>query len=311
MRAMSSFRAVRPVAALSLALALIATPARAQFGILKRAAEKRVEQKAEDRVGAATLIEPTFDNTTLEITAERLDKYQAAMEARKAQQAQNRAAYEALDRRATATRDSARMVDNQRDREAYESASRRYDDSRSGIRQGLEAEQEKRGQALAAKAQANPLAAQNDPDIKRFMAIVQEVAAAQQRNDPVALKTATDKYATYMGGATDSASLDRATAAKYGPRPARPASMVRSDMLNTRADSLGTAARALIGASTGVRGAAVGMTDVQARMFWERIASWLSGMRDAAPITKTFSKAEYELLVARRGALRKAWYGSE
>lgn len=311
MGAMPFFRAFRPLAVLTLALGSVSTPASAQFGVLKRAAERRVDQKAEDRVGAATLIEPTFDGTTLEITAERLDRYQAAMEARKAQQAQNRAAYDALDKRASVTRDSARAVDNPRERETYETATRRYDECRSGIEQAITAEQEKKVQDIVARMQANPLAAQSDPQLKRIMAVMQELAVAQQRNDPVALKAATEKYATLLGGSTDSVSLDRAAVSKCGARPAQPAGMLRNDSLNARADSLGSAAKMLLGASSGVRGSAVGMTDVQARMFWERIASWLTGMRDDAPITKTFAKGEYDLLVARRGALRKAWHGSE
>ena len=53
------------------------------------------------------------------------------------------------------------------------------------------------------------------------------------------------------------------------------------------------------------------MTSVQARMFWERIASWLAGMRQDVPITRTFTKSEYDLLTARRSALRRAFSGSE
>jgi len=52
------------------------------------------------------------------------------------------------------------------------------------------------------------------------------------------------------------------------------------------------------------------MTDLQARMMWERVQSWLNGMQKAAPITRTFTKAEYDLLVSRRSDLRKAFSGS-
>jgi hypothetical protein len=312
MRTLPIRRAVGPIALMLLALVSFSATADAQLGgMLRRAAGKRVEQKAEDRMGAASLIDPTFDNTTVEITSERIDKFLVALEKRQAQRAQMRAAYEALDNRSSATRDSARMFDNQRDRNAYEAADRRYDECRSNIREGIEAEQQRKGQELAAKAQANPMAAQNDPTMKRFMAAMQEVAAAQQRNDQVALKAAMDKMATIMGGATDSVSLDRAAVTKCGGRPAIPASMLRYKQLNDRADSLGKAARDLNASSNSVNGADVGLTDIQARMMSERIRSWLAGMRDDAPITKTFGKGEYELLVARRGDLRKAFSGSE
>ena len=311
MRAPPLRRTLAPFTFVLFASLAVASTASAQLGALRRAAERRVEKKADDRIGAATLIEPTFDNTTLEITAERLDKYQAAMEQRKAQQVQNRAAYEAIDKRASATRDSARIFDNQREREAYESQVSRYDECRSGIRTGIEAAQEKKAQDIIARMQANPMAAQNDPQMKRIMTVMQELALAQQKGDAAATQVAMAKYAEIMGGATDSVSLDRAAATKCGGRPSRPASMLRYAQLNARADSLNRVGQELLGANTGVKGAAVGMTDIQARMFWERIASWLVGMRDDAPITKTFSKSEYDLLVARRSVLRKAWYGSE
>ncbi|MBC7841903.1 MAG: hypothetical protein H7099_06310 [Gemmatimonadaceae bacterium] len=311
MRALPFRRAVAPFTIVLLASIAVATTVGAQLGAIRRAAERRVEKKADDRIGAATLIEPTFDNTTLEINAERLDRYQAAMEQRKAQQVQNRAAYEALDRRVSVTRDSAHIFDNQREREAYEASVTRYDECRSGIRTGIEAAQEKKAEDIIARMQANPMAAQNDPQMKRIMTVMQELALAQQRGDAAATQVAMAKYAEIMGGAADSVSLDRAAATRCGGRPSRPASMVRYAQHNTRADSLYKVGQELLGANTGVKGAAVGMTDIQARMFWERIASWLVGMRDDAPITKTFSRSEYDLLVARRSVLRKAWYGSE
>lgn len=311
MRALPFRRALAPLC-LALFVSVIATaPLSAQLGALRRAAERRVGQKAEDQANVARLVEPTFDETTVEITAERLDRFQAAMERRRDQQAQNRAAYEALNQRADATRDSAEKAGNDRERTAYESATTRYRECRYDVEKSITAAQERKSQELAARMQANPMAAQNDPKMKEIVGIMQQMAAAQQRGDAAATEALTQKFAAAMGGATDSVSLDRAAATKCGARPVRPASMVRSEQLKQRADSLGKSARDMLASASRVKGSEVGMSDRAAAMFWERIASWLVGMRDDAPITKTFSKAEYELLVARRGALRKAFSGSE
>jgi hypothetical protein len=304
-------RALAPLA-LAFSLSVVAAAsAEAQLGTLRRAAERRVNQKAEDRVAEASLIEPTFDETTVEITADRLDKYQAAMERRKSRLEQNRAAYEALGEREHVTRDSADKADNRRDRDAYEAALSRYRTCRSGVEDGIRAEAERKGQELAMKAQSNPAAVQNDPKMREMMAMIQEISAAQARGDTAAMQAAMQKFSKSMGGATDSVSLDRAAVTKCGARPARPASMMRADQLRERADSLGRAQRGMqSGSNGGVSGSEVGMSDRAARMFWERVASWLTGMRDSAPITKTFSKSEYNLLLSRRDALRKAWSGS-
>jgi hypothetical protein len=85
--------------------------------------------------------------------------------------------------------------------------------------------------------------------------------------------------------------------------------MVRKEALEARSDSTRSAANALLKASGGVKGAEVGMTNLQAEMFWERIMSWLNGMRQDALLTRTFTKAEYDLLVARRRELRAAFSG--
>ncbi len=293
-------------------LTLAAVPAQAQLGALRRAAERRVEQKVDDKAQVAMLIDPTFDQTTLEITAERLDRYTAAMEQLKSQRAGNRQRYEAMQAQANAIGDSATSSENDRERTAYEQSDQTYDRCRSDVSRALDQQNERASSEISAKMQANPMAAQNDPKVKAMMAIMQEMAAAQRTNDQAAVLRAQEKMVRAIGGAaTDSASIDRAAVSKCGARPRKPASMVRTALLRARADSVSRAANGLLASSGGVSGSAVGMTDVQARMFWERIASWLTGMRKDAPITVTFSRSEYDLLVARRGALRKAFNGSE
>ncbi len=311
MRAFPTHRRLTPYA-FALFVALLAQPAQAQFGgLIKRATERRVEQKVDDQANVAMLIPPTFDGTTLEITTARLDVYQAAMEKRRAQAGQNRAAVEALQRRAIATRDSAHAADKPGERDTYERSTGRYSDCRNTVRSEMEKAAEEKSKAMMMQMQANPMAAQNDPKVKEMMALMQEMAAAQQRGDTATAQRAIARLQSTFGATSDSAGIDKGAAPKCGARPSKPVSMARSEALNARADSIDSASRAQSAGGNGVKGVDVGMTDVQARMFWERIQSWLSGMRKDAPITVTFTRPEYDLLVSRRAALRKAFSGSE
>jgi len=290
---------------------LIAMPAHAQLGGLRRAVERRVEQKAEDRVGAANLIPPTFDATTIEITTERLDRYQAAMEKFRTQRNANRARYEQMMEARSATADSAQALESSPVHETYRKAVDTYRDCRSDVSQAADAESERRAEELTARMQRDPVGMQSDPKVREILALMQTMAAAQQRGDTAALFRAQQRYQAVMGGAGDSASLDRAATPKCGARPIKPPVVVRQEALAARAESLRKAADALMSASGGVKGAEVGMTDVQAKMFWERIQSWLNGMQQNAVITRTFTQGEYDLLVSRRDALRRVFSGSE
>ena len=299
------------IAILAAVVVVTAAPAQAQLGgLVRRAAERRVEQKAEDRIGAANLIEPTFDATTIEITAARLDRYTAAMETLKRSRAANRQRYDALQTQRAALLDSASAAYNKRDAEAYQQADSRYGTCRSEVRRGLDAESEKKMAELQARMQRDPIGSQNDPQVKAFVAAMQEMAQAQQRGDTAASARSVRRMQSMVGGTADSLATNRAVVAKCGALPAKPASMVREEGYRKRAAELDEQARALLSVAGGVKGTEVGMTDAQARMLWERIQSWLNGVA-AAPITRTFLRAEYDLLVARRNELKRAFSGIE
>jgi hypothetical protein len=311
MRVILAHRSRLAAVSLSAVALLAAVPAHAQFGALRRAAERRVEQKAEDKMQAANLIEPTFDNTTLEITGERLDKYLVAMERVKAQRGANQQRYDAMQTQRSALVDSANAATSDRERQTFERLDNTYHTCRNDVRKGLEAESERKAKELQARMQRDPIAAQNEPQIRQMMARMQEITAAQQRGDTAAARRGQEQMIAIFGAATDSVSLDRTATPKCGARPAKPAGMVRSAAFQARADSVDKASRALMSAAGGVKGSEVGMTDVQARMIWERVASWLAGMRNDMPITRTFTRGEYDLLVAKRNDIRRAFSGSE
>ena len=300
-----------PLLTLAALMSGLVTPAEAQLGALRRAAERRVEQKAEDRVASATLIPPVFDATTIELTAERLDRYTEAMEKLKGTRAQNRQRYEVMQGQISTAREAAQRADNPKDRQAYENSANRYRDCRNDVVEALEAESEAQMTQMAQRMQRDPVGAQRDPKVKQFQAGMSAMAAAQQSGDTAGMRRATERMQAMMGMVSDSAAVDGKATAKCGVRPSRPRSMVVADSLGKRADQMQADADALISSRGGVKGSDVGMTDVQSRMVWERIQSWLNGVQDSAPITRTFSKSEYDLLLARRGALRKAFANSE
>jgi hypothetical protein len=307
----SACRRALPLVAVALLSSTFTTPVQAQLGALRRAAERRVEQKAEDRVTQATLIPPTFDATTIEITAERLDRYIAAMEARKAMMASNRQRYERMQEEISGLRESAQRSDNAKERDAYESAGMRYADCRGDVVTAMEEEAERQTQAMQQRMMTDPLGAQRDPKVKQLMAVISAVAAAQQSGDTAAIRRATERMGAVMGVTIDSAAIDRKAIPKCGARPVKPRSMLITDSLSHRADSVSKAANALVSSSGGVKGSEVGTTDAQAWTIWERIQSWLNGVQDGAPITRTFSKEEYQQLLAKRAAVRKAFANSE
>jgi hypothetical protein len=301
----------RSTAVLVFATAVSFGTAQAQFGALRRAVDRRVEQKVEDKAASATLIAPTFDATTIEITEARLTKYIDEMTKLKAVRAQRRAETQALEVRANALRDSARMFDDAGERRAYEAGSERYSSCRDDVRKGIEDGNERRMAEMAQRMQANPLAAQSDPKMKAMAQTGQLLAAAQQRGDAAEVERLQRRMMSDMGVAPfDSITVDRAAQSKCGGRPAIPASMLQYSRYTARADSVRLLAQG--GAGRGYpAGAALGMTDRQSRMMWERIQSWLNGVNDGAPITKTFTKPEYDLLLAKRGDLRRAFSGGE
>ncbi len=308
-------RLVVPLVGAAVLCTALAAPAEAQLGGLRRAVERRVEKKAEekveDRIAAATLIPPTFDATTIEITGDRLDRYIAAMETRKASLASNRQRYDAMQSQISAMREAAQKADIPAERRRFEDAENKYRECRSEVVSALEQESERQMTSITTRMQADPVGMQNDPKVRAIVSGMQALVAAQQSGDSAAVQRATARIQSLMGVVSDSASIDRRAATKCGARPAKPRSMVVSDSLSKRATAMTSDANALLSTSGGVKGAEVGMTDAQARMFWERIQSWLNGVQDSAPITRAFTRAEYDLLLARRAALRKAFANSE
>jgi hypothetical protein len=300
----------RPLALALLSIVLLAPPAQAQFGIMKRAIESKVGEKADDKMNAASLIEPTFNSTTLEITQERLDKFMAALQDRRAHEADRRKQQEDLNVRINALRDQANKVDDRKIHMAWDQSTDRYKRCRDQVETDAGNAAQAKNEAVAKRMQANPLGAQSDPEVRKYVELMQKAAMAQQSGDTAAARRAQEQMGTLMtGGVRDSVSQDKAALPKCGERPPMPASVRQAQELTAQADKLQLDEKALYDAQQNVPGDKVGMNNLQAKEMEERLLAFLGGARDSAPITKTFSKNEYDLLLKNRAPLKKAFYG--
>ncbi len=304
-------------ATVAAALLAVALPLHAQFGALRRAVEQkageRVEQRADDRANVALLQPPTFDGTTVELTDAILDGYVAAYTRLGATRATRQAEADRLHALASAQEDSARAIEsrNERDRQRHERSADTWRTCADRVRDERDAAAEKAAEAFAARLQANPVAAQNDPTMRKATELMTRMAAAQSRGDGKEVERIQGELQKVLGsiGTADSASTATATRTRCGAEPATPAWVVQATALHERS----RATRALANAKTASAGrpsaADLGLTDVQAAMVEERIASWLGGMRASAPLTVRFTRAEYDRLVSRRDAIRRAKRG--
>lgn len=293
-----------------LVLSVLATaPLEAQLGgLIRRATERKAEEKAtekvEDRANVGMLSDPVFDGTTVELTDALLDRYVAAATKARDARAARQAESQALLDRAIAIEDSGRALENPADRQRFYDAERRWSDCADEAREAEREAAEKRMEAMQARIMANPMAAQNDPTFKKMAQLMQRMSAAQGRGDQAEVERLQGELQRTMQGMVgDSASAAKAVTAKCGARVTQPAWMLRQEALKARGDSLRRVSSAMV--TSAPTAAELGVTARQAAMVHERIASWLNGMRRDAPLTTRFTRAEYDRLVARRAALRR------
>lgn len=295
------------------AVVLVPAAAQAQFGALRRAVERKTEEKVAQRVDDKTnvglLQEPTFDATTVELTDALLDRYLAAAEQLRGRRAERQAAAQLVFARYEAQRDSADRLDDPAGRQRHDRVRAAWDDCRGTVDGAMRREAERKQEATVARLQANPMSAMNDPQMKQMTALNERLAAAQARGDEAEARRILVQLQN-MFGAVDSVSVERAAVAKCGARPEAPAWIARQAAVRLRADS--SYAEFQRRSREGGRPGAVDLklTPTQAAMVNERLASWLAGMRPDAPVTVRFTRGEYDRLVARRDALKRAVYGS-
>lgn len=316
----SPHRAARALPLVALALCA-AAPAQAQFGALRRAVERKageaVEQKAEDKAGVAMLQQPTFDATTVELTDALLDKYVAGLAQVQAQRAASRAEYDRLYAIEQAQQDSAQRLwsANRADGQRYEEAKGRYDDCANRYESEREelvsAAMDKLSARLERQLTGNPMAAANDPNIRRLSEQMQRYTTAVSTGDTIVMKKAVAELLAGQGVLTpaEKAKVDRTLASVCGPAVKEPAWMVAQQALNARAQATRAARINLAQGAGRPTGAALGVSETQAAMVHERIQSWRNGMNPNAPLTVRFSREEYRRLLARRAAIEKASEG--
>ena len=287
--------------------------ASAQFGgLVKKARDKVVEQQVEKQVEKHTGspsssradAPPTFDEVTLELTADRVDAVIRGLTAGRAvldgtRGGPSRATLiasrdEAANKSANLSTQNAKLLNtytNNRDEDQ-----RCRNKARDVSREKRQAETEKRNQEYQAKAMSDPAFRE------KAMAIGQKMAVAQQRGDTAEIR----RLGAELGlKVDDGEKIDSIAAVKAcGPVPDKPAVLVQIEQLDKQANDLTEQIRQLEEKSAATEVKESRLTERQFLMARERVEAYLSAMKYKSK-PGAFSPAEIEALNARRADLEK------
>ena len=313
-RAPSQARPAIVIAAVvAIATAIIPATASAQLGgLVKKARDKALEQQVEKQVEkhtgspSSTRVDapPTFDEVTLELTADRVDSVIRGLTA-------GRAVLDGKDggpSRATlvASRDDAATksadLSSQNAKVLNTYTNNRDEDQRCRIkardisREKRQAETDKRTKEYQAKAMSDP--AFRD----KAMAIGQKMAVAQQRGDTAEIRRLGAELGLQVD---DGEKIDSLAGVKAcGPVPSKPAVLVQIEQLDKQANDLTEQIRQLEEKSAATEVKESRLNERQFLMARERIEAYLSAMKYKSK-PGAFSPAEIEALNARRADLEK------
>jgi len=302
---------VAAVAVLAAAFTPSATASAQLGGLVKKArdrvVEKQVDKQIEKRTGSQTSSSadapPTFDEVTLELTADRVDGVIRGLTAGRAVLDGNggsasRASLVA--RRDEAAQKRGDLSDrNQKLLSAYtekrDESQRCRNDAMRASRDTRHKAEQQRTQELQAKAMSDPVYRE------KVMAIMQKVAVAQQRGDTAEIR----KLAAELGLPEDDQKADTLAADKAcGREPAPPAVLVEMDRLDAQANALTEQIRQLEEKAAATEVKESRLTERQFHMARERIEAYLSAMKYKSK-PGAFSPTELEALDARRADLEK------
>jgi hypothetical protein len=259
----STSRLLRAVPAVA-ALVLFALPAHAQLGALKKKLDKATG-KEEPQQAAQPVV---FDQVTLEITQERIEKLTAAKRAvRKFLEGPTGpAAYEkqfaALDARQTAIYE--KQVDNinawDEKRQDYE---RCLDSAFGAIR-------DRRNSQSMSQPMSDPAA------MRKAMEWGQALAAAQQKGDTAAVRKLTEQ----LGGLKAPTRADSAEAAKHCVYPTQPPLVKEYLGLKGQLDALGNLRQEAESQAGKMEKTMSGMDSRQGAVFCERIKQYVQQLKE-------------------------------
>jgi hypothetical protein len=265
------------------ALAVVASPADAQLGALKKRAEKAVANKVAPQPTTARPT-PAFDNVVIELTEARLTQMLTGFAAEEKAAARNREAEASQKDRDAAYR---------REREKYERAMADWEKRRAAVRQCYQKyEPEREARADRAQSMAERV------DTMAMKAVALRIQNAQQRGDIAEARRLTDSLTSVMGAiarqgnTSDIDARARAECGEPGEEPQAPEAPGQPVSLSTLSD--------------GSR--AAGIPEEQYRIARERILAWLSLGDDKITRGETkyaFTDAELAALNGRRADLRR------
>ena len=264
-------------------LVLLASPAQAQLGALKKRAEKAVANKVAPKP-EGTRLTPTFDNTVIELTDARVSQLLTGFAAEAKVAAKNR--------ELEASR-KQREADYQRQREAYERAYADWERKRTVWNQCTEkyrSEMATRGQQMQSFVQST--------DTMKLKSIALRAQQASARGDVAEAKRLTDSLTAIMNTAVaqyGTSDVERRAKAECGDQPQEPARPEAPEQ-PVSVSTLHDGARAS------------GIPEEQYRIARERVLAWLSLGDDKitrGETTYAFTDAELAALNARRADLRQ------
>ena len=294
-------RSLIPVAVVAAILLPLNTTTAQLGGLVKKARDKAIEQQVEKRVGGGTTSSadaaPKFDETTVELTTERVAGMVRGLQAGRA----------VLD---TRTPLIARREEISKTREplwdanqkAYDAYLRTRDENQRCRNDAMHASREKRQVAIDAHNKEMSAKAMNDPAFRqKIMELTPKLTAAQQKGDTVELK----RLMKQMGVADDDTKADTVAAdAKCGKETPKPAFLIKTDSLDGLANKLTDEIRKIEEKAASTEQKESGLNERQFMMARERIEAYLSAMKyNGKP--RGFSPNETEALGSRRADLEK------
>ena len=280
-------------------------------GLVKKAKDRVVEQQVanqvEKRVNAAASNPggaPKFDDTTLELTNDRVSQMIRGLSAGRAvldgaNGSPSRATL--IAQRDQAANQSADLA--QKNSKAIDAYTVKRDESQRCRNDAIHASREKRQQANDQRMKELQAKAMSDPAFReKAIAMAQKMAVAQQKGDTAEVRRLMIEL---NGGAPESDNADSLAADKAcGSLPAQPAAMVQSEKLNAQANKLTESIRQLEEQAAETEVKESKLTERQYQMARERIEAYLSAVKyNAEP--GGFSAGERQALGARRADLEK------
>lgn len=294
-------RSMIPVAVFAAVLLPLNTATAQLGGLVKKARDKAIESQVEKRVGgtgaSSADAAPKFDETTVELTSERVAGMLRGLQAGRA----------VLDTR-TPLNERRDQVSKKREplwdanQKSYDAYLVKRDENQRCRNDAMRDSRDKRQKVTDARNKELSAKAMNDPAFRqKIMELTPKLTAAQQRGDTVELK----KLMAQMGVEEDDTKADTVAAdAKCGKETAKPAWLLQTDSLDGLANKLTDEIRKIEEKAASTEQKESGLNERQFMMARERIEAYLSAMKyNGKP--RGFSPNELDALGARRADLEK------